>query len=121
MYNEREKGETMRRNPRLTIGYLALIGMLWFTSVVQATVYHIPKITHIFTDGSGRVGIKWNGSPNPGPCGKNYGWVVFPPSAAKEQKALALALYMSGKPARVDTSGCLGKYEIVSTLYSPNG
>jgi hypothetical protein len=67
------------------------------------------------------VFIKWDGSPRPGPCGANFGWVKIPASANEAIKSLAISTYFSGAAARIDTSGCDGTYEAVTTIYSPGG
>jgi hypothetical protein len=92
-------------------------------SMAYAAVYEPQpsEITHISVGAGGEVFIKWNGSPSPGPCGENFGWVVIPPEASEAIKALALSIYFSGKPVRIDTSGCRGTVEVVGTLYSPSG
>jgi hypothetical protein len=96
--------------------------MIALSSIASAAIYEVPGITHIAVGSAGEVYIKWAESPRPGPCGgENYGWVVIPPTANEALKALALSIYFSGKPARIDTSGCSGTYEIVVTLYSPSG
>lgn len=90
--------------------------------VTYAEVYTTEKITNIFTDNDGRVGMKWNGSPMPGPCAApdetNNGFVMVPTSASDAQKALALAIYMRERSAIIVTEGCDGKYESVKFLNS---
>ena len=65
--------------------------------------------------------IRWSGAPSPGPCGTNNGWVAIRPTANESLKTLAYTIYFSGKPARIDTAGCYGTREIVTSLYSPGG
>lgn len=83
-----------------------------------AGTYTINKITEINVQSSGRVYISWAGAPSPGPCGANYGWVVIPEpdTAFKEIKALAMSLYLSGRPITLNTSGCYGTAEKVADL-----
>jgi hypothetical protein len=100
--------------------------MLVVASIAHAgNIYEVPAITHIAVeaaDAGGRMYIKWAGSPRPGPCGtENNGWVVILPTNNEALKSLALSLYFSGKPARIDTSGCSGPWEIVTIIYSPGG
>ncbi len=84
--------------------------------------YNAPKLSHVYSDPSGKVLIKWPGSPRPfGPCGRNFGWVEIPSTASKIMKDLALSIYFNGKAARIDTSGCSGTRERVTALYSPGG
>ncbi len=107
-------------NLRLSIPFL--ISALFYSSTLSAAVYNVPRITHVFSNDSGTVLIKWAGSPRPGPCpGENHGWVEIQASANTSLKALAYSIYFSGKPARIDTAGCSGTREIVKTLYSPGG
>ena len=104
----------------MVVGTLPVIFAL--SSMASAATYEAPALTHIHVDSGGVVHIKWAGSPRPGPCGgENFGWVVIPPTANEAMKALALSIYFGGKPARIDTSGCSGTYEIVVSLYSPSG
>jgi hypothetical protein len=97
------------------------IAAIILTSVAHAATYTVPRITHVYADSSGNVLIKWAGSPNPGPCGTNNGWVTIQATANEALKTLAYTIYFSGKPARIDTSGCSGTREAVHSLYSPGG
>lgn len=90
-------------------------------SAVEAASYSPPRLTHVVANSDGTVFIKWTGSPTPGPCGANSGWVKILPSANEALKSLAFSMYFSGVPARVDTSGCDGTYEVVGALYTPTG
>jgi len=91
-------------------------------SIVHAGSYTISKLTHIHTSASGKVSIKWQNSPNPGPCGgTNHGWVAIEPTADNALKSFVYTLYISAKPAVVTTSGCVGAQEIVTGIYSPGG
>lgn len=110
------------------IAFVPIVGIICFFAVVYAeptNKYNVKKITHVYTDNNGRVGIKWKNSPRPGPCAAsgqtNHGWVMIPASASDAQKALAISIYLKGKKARIDCSGCDGNYEIVRSLYSPGG
>ena len=98
---------------------LTVLGML--SSIAHASSYNDKILTHIAIQSDGTVFIKWAESPRPGPCGENFGWVKIPPTANEAIKALAISLYIGGKLARIDTSGCDGTYEIVTILYSPGG
>lgn len=111
----------MKKFSRTAIAVLALLSIVSLSSVVHAATYNVPKLTHVYADASGRVLIKWAGSPSPGPCGKNNGWVVIRSTADEALKALALSIYFSGRPARIDTSGCDGTNEAVGSLCSPGG
>lgn len=99
---------------------LFCFGMV-FSSLVNATVYNIDRISHVYSDTSGKVLIKWDGSPNPGPCGNSHGWVEISADASEVLKSLAYSIYFSGRPARIDTGGCVGQREAVSSIYSPGG
>jgi hypothetical protein len=44
---------------------------------------------------------------------------MIPSNAPEAMKSLAISLYYDGKPARIDTAGCVGAYERVTALYSP--
>jgi hypothetical protein len=92
-----------------------------FTSVAHAAIYNVDKLTNVYADANGRVLIKWSGSPNPGPCGPNNGWVTIRSTANEALKTLAYTTYFSGKPARIDTNDCDGNNEAVGSLYSPGG
>jgi hypothetical protein len=88
----------------------------------SAASYEFARITHIYTQENGVMLIKWTGSPSPGPCGgTNNGWVEIAAAAAREMKAMALAIYAAGLPARIETSGCIGARERVTSIYSPSG
>lgn len=109
----------MNRFIESCLGILVLISSV---SNVFAESYQVPKITNVYANATGSLGLKWSGSPRPGPCGgENYGWVVIPATSAETVKAMALSIYISGKPARIDTSGCSGAVEIVQVVYSPGG
>jgi hypothetical protein len=99
----------------------AVVTIASVSSVVRAAQYSATRITHIATNADGTMFLKWEGSPRPGPCGENFGWVKIRPTAHETLKALALSIYFSGAPARIDTSGCDGTYEIVTSLYTPSG
>jgi hypothetical protein len=88
--------------------------------MASAASYQAPAITAIAGGASGEVYIRFDGLPNPGPCGPNNGWVMVP-SSNDVMKSLALSLYFNPKPVRVDTSSCTGAYETVNGLYSPGG
>jgi hypothetical protein len=82
-------------------------------------------IKTIAVGASGEMYIKWPSLPFHGPCettptDPSYGWVAIP-SSNEAMKALALSLYDSGRPVRIDMEGCLGNHEKVITLYSPTG
>jgi hypothetical protein len=101
----------------------------------DAVEYNAPKITAISVGSHGEVYIRWDGLPDPGPCGgENNHWVVIPAAASDTIKSLALSLYFSGKAARIDTGAtqgtppaqqpagaCTGADENVTALYSPSG
>jgi hypothetical protein len=107
---------------KVTRYFTVFIVLLISAANVYAESYQVSKITHVYSTGSGDLGLKWVGSPRPGPCGgENYGWVKIPSTSSEAIKAMALSLYISGKPARIDTSGCNGAVEIVRTVYSPGG
>jgi len=103
--------------------------------VADAIVYNAPKIITISVRSNGEVYIRWDTVPDPGACGgENNHWVVIPAAASDTLKSMALSLYFSGKPARVDTAAvagtppaqqpagaCTGAYENVTFLYSPGG
>jgi hypothetical protein len=118
-------GAKMKKHVKQIITVLAIMVMICFSSSVYAAKYNVTKITHIYTNTEGAVLIKWAGSPRPGPCvgpgETNYGWVAIPPTASDALKALAISLYLKGKRARIDTSGCYKRYEKVKSIYSPGG
>ncbi|MCI0426809.1 MAG: hypothetical protein L0Z46_02175 [Nitrospiraceae bacterium] len=116
----------MKKFSQIAIAVLTLPGMISLSSIVHAQPPYLDKIlTHISMNSDGTVFIKWTGSPRPSPTcsggGDNFGWVKIRPTANEAIKALALSIYFSGKLARIDTSGCDGPYEIVTSLYSPGG
>jgi hypothetical protein len=112
----------MKKCSTPTLGMIILLCIVAFPSIVHAATYNASGIIAIAVGAGGEVYIRWTGLPNPGPCGGNNNyWVVIPAPANETLKALALSLYFSGKPARIDTSGCSGAYENVVTLYSPAG
>lgn len=91
-------------------------------SFVYSEGYDISRISHVHTNTSGRILIKWDGAPNPGPCGSpNHGWVVIESTSDNALKSFTYMLYAAGKKAVVTTSGCVGNYEIVTGIYSPGG
>lgn len=90
------------------------------TQLLSAS-YPITKLTHVYTDKHGKIAIKWDGSPNPGPCGANHGWAVLEPTADRALKTFIFTLYVSEKAATISTSGCDGNNEIVNGIYSPGG
>ena len=55
-------------------------------------------------------------------CGgqENYGWVKIQSTANNALKDLAFSIYFNAKLARIDTRGCDGAHEIVTSLYSPS-
>lgn len=111
----------MANRPLKIVSYILAALPALIAGTAHAEIYNVPKLSHIYTDASGRVLIKWEGAPNPGPCGVNNGWVAIPASADPALKALAVSIYFSGKAARIDTSGCDGNTEAVTSLYSPGG
>ena len=98
-----------------------VIAVISLVSGAYAGSYTVTNLSYIYSEENGRVLIKWSGSPNPGPCGANNGWVTIRPTANESLKTLAYTIYFSGKPARIDTSGCDGRWEVVTSLYSPGG
>lgn len=100
---------------------MTAVAVVSLVSVTHAATYQVEKLSHVYADASGRVLIKWAGSPKSGPCGANYGWVTIRSTANEALKTLAYTIYFSGKPARIDTSGCDGGNEAVGSLYSPGG
>ena len=111
----------MKRFSKTAIVLLTTFFVVALSSTVYAATYDAPAIISIAVGSGGEVYIRWEGLPNPGPCGIDNGWVVIPSGANETLKALALSLYFSGKRARVDTSGCTGTYESVVIIYSPTG
>jgi len=84
-------------------------------------IYQAPAITGIAAISGGiyiRIACI---PPNPTRCGNSNSWVLIPSGADESIKALAISLYLSGKPVRIDTNGCNGEYEAVGSLYSPGG
>jgi hypothetical protein len=113
---------------KTAIVVLSLVMMLASSSTIDAAVYNPPRIIAISVGAGGEVYMRFEGLPNnPSPCppphggGNNNNWVMIPAAANETLKALALSLYFSGKPARIDTSGCTGAYENVIAVYSPSG
>jgi hypothetical protein len=89
---------------KITRVFTAFIDLLSSATNVHTETYQVVKITHVYSAEFGGLGLKWIGSPRPGPCGgENYGWVVIPPTSSETVKAMALNLYISGKVARIDT------------------
>jgi hypothetical protein len=116
----------MKRFSKTAIVILTTLFVIALSSIAHAGVYNAAAITSIGVGSSGEVYIRWEGLPDPAPpesgcSGENNHWVVIPSDASDALKSLALSLYFSGKPARIDTSGCRGAYETVITLYSPGG
>jgi hypothetical protein len=117
----------MKRSSKLAIVVLALLCMVALPLIDHAyadAIYNIPAIKAISTYAEGEVYIRWEGLPNPGPCGNNNNWVVIPSTANEALKALALSVYFSGRPAQIHTAGCSGfdnRYESVKAIYSPEG
>jgi len=117
------------------IAILTFFGTALSTGAVHAVVYNTSKIISIDVNTLGEVYVRWDGLPDPGPCGgENYHWVVIPAGASDTLKSLALSLYFSGKSARIDTAAventpaaqqptgaCAGPYENVTSVYSPSG
>jgi hypothetical protein len=108
----------MKKISKTSIFVFVLLFVTYQASVIHAASYYISKLTTVFSDANGRVLITWEGSPQPGPCGTNYGFVAIRATANEALKALALSIFFSGRPARIDTSGCDGTYEVVVSLYS---
>jgi hypothetical protein len=114
---------------------LALLLVAVQAEFAEASIYNVPKIIAVAVGSHGEVYIRWEGLPDPGPCGgENNHWVVIPAAASDTMKSLALSLYFSGKAARIDTTAiqgtpprqqppdaCTGAYENVTLLYSPSG
>jgi hypothetical protein len=113
----------MKKFSKTAIAVLTLLGIVSSSSIVHADPYPDKILTHISMNSDGTVFIKWAESPRPSPTcsggGDNYGWVKILPAANEAIKALALSIYFSGKLAHIETSGCDGPYEIVTSLYSP--
>lgn len=105
----------------LTRAMMTIVTVTSLVTVSHAATYQAQNLSHVYADVSGRVLIKWSGSPNPGPCGTNNGWVTIRSTANEALKTLAYTIYFSGKPVRIDTSGCDGGNEAVGSLYSPGG
>jgi hypothetical protein len=103
------------------LAIVTFITVASLSSAAGAAQYDATRITNIVTNADGTMFIKWTGSPRPGSCGENFGWVKIRSTAHEAMKALALSIYFSGVPARIDTSGCDGAYEIVTALYTPSG
>jgi hypothetical protein len=112
---------TMKKLSQARIGVLPLVFLVPLSSIAYATTYQASNITGISAYSDGTIYIRWPGLPNPGSCGANNNWVMIPASANDTLKSLARSLYFSGKPVRIDTSGCNGNYEVVTGLYSPTG
>src|SRR5262245_49536887 len=93
---------------RTAVKILAAAGAMSLPALVNAAIYSPPRLTHVAASTDGSVYMKWSGSPNPGPCGANSGWVKIPATSDESIKALAFSIYFGGTPARVDTSGCDG-------------
>ena len=91
------------------------------TVATPAATYIASAITAVAAGSRGELYMRWSGLPNPGLCGINNEWVVIPSDAPASMKTLAVSLCNSGKPARIDTVGCIDGYERVAMLYSPEG
>jgi len=123
--------------PSLTSVILSAVALIMVTSTSSAQqpcainnnvpgfpcIYtNVGPITKIDVTGAGEVYIGWANLPNSTVChGNNNGWVYIPATANEAVKALAISLYFTKQQIRVDTSGCTGGYENVSSLYSPSG
>ena len=118
-------GGTMRKFVKINVAFTTFALVLFLSAAGYAASYADKVLTHIAMNADGTVFIRWAGSPRPSPScnagGDNFGWVKIRPTANEAIKALALSIYFSGKLARIDTSGCDGPYEIVTSLYSPAG
>jgi hypothetical protein len=111
------------------IAAIIMSAVLW-SPAGHAAVYNATAITAIAVESDGTMYIRFDGLPNPSTtCGSDNNWVAIPPSANYAIKAEAIALYLSGKSVRIDTSGCVNppnpnqsiNYEVVSVIYSPGG
>jgi hypothetical protein len=81
--------------------------------------YDAPAITNIAANG-GAIWIRVVCiPPNPTRCGESNQWVRIPSDSDESMKALAISLYLSGRPVRIDTKGCSDTWEKVDSLYSP--
>ncbi len=117
------------------MAFLAFLLVAVQAELAHAVTYNASKIIAIAVGSHGEVYIRWDGLPDPGPCGgENNHWVVIPATASDTLKSLALSVYFSGKAARIDTAAiqgtappqqppgaCTGAYENVTVLYSPSG
>ena len=105
-------------------GFIAIV-VVFLSTIAHAASYSDKILTHISMNSDGTIFIKWAGSPRPSPAcsggGDNFGWVKIRSTANEAVKALAVSIYLTGKLARIDTSGCDGGYEVVTSLYSPGG
>jgi hypothetical protein len=112
----------MTKLPKTAVVIFTLLFVITLSSTAHAAVYTAPAITNIAVATGGEVYIRFAGLPNnPSPCGgNNNGWVMIPSTASDVMKSLALSIYFSGKPVRIETSGCNGAYELVTGLYSPD-
>ena len=82
--------------------------------------YKADSVTAIGVGSRGEVYLRFDGLPNPGPCGNNNDWVIIPTSASEAMKSLAISLYFTPRPISLTTNGCVGAYESVTLLYSPS-
>ena len=99
------------------ITVFALIAVVSLSSVAHAGRYNAQKITQYFAVNNGAVHITWAGAPRPSTCGgENWGMYYIPATSHEQLKDLALSLYLSGKRARIDTKGCQGASEIVTSI-----
>jgi hypothetical protein len=111
----------MKRVSKTAIVILTTLFGVALSSIALAGIYNAGAITSIAVGSGGEVYIRWDGLPDPGPCGENNHWVMIPSNAPDTMKSLALSLYFSGKSAQIRTDGCNGAYELVTQLYSPKG
>ena len=113
----------MQRFSKTTIVILTTLFVFALSlNALAGNTYEAAAITSISIGSAGEMYIRWEGLPDPGPCGgENYHWVMIPANATDVMKSLALSLYFSGKSAEIRTSGCNGVYELVTQLYSPKG
>jgi hypothetical protein len=119
----------MKKYSIIVIVVVILPFIVALSSPAHAAIYYASAITAINVNSDGWMSLRWEGLPNPGPCGgNNNNWVMIRPTASETLKALVLSLYFSGKPARIDTydttsdkTSCNGPYETVYVIYSPGG
>src|SRR6202035_4941597 len=92
---------------------LTLLCLVALSSIARASVYEGSAITYIAAGSGGEMYIRWQGLPDPAPpesgcSGDNNHWVRISSDASDALKSLALSLYFSGKPFRIETTGCSG-------------